>query len=66
VNFTIRDIDGDDVDIIPNREDGTVEVEETLTEACEEGAVVYTTYTASTARKFAMRLLQAAEEVDPS
>ncbi len=64
--FTIRDIDGDDVDIIPDREDGTVEVEETLTEACDEGAVVYTVYTPSEARKFALRLLQAAEEVDPA
>lgn len=64
--FTIRDIDGDDVDIIPDREDGTVEVEETLTEACEAGETVYTVYTPSEARKFALRLLQAAEEVDPS
>ncbi len=50
MNFTIRDIDGDDVDIIPNREDGTVEVEETLTEACEAGETVYTVSTPSEAR----------------
>ncbi len=66
MNYTVRDTDGDDVDIIANREDGTVEVEEILTDACEAGAVVYTTYTPATARKLAMRLLQAANEIDPA